>query len=327
MKKGSLSDWSAARQLLEREERWSIVVHEKPDGDALGSGSALFQWGQRLGKTVTWGGADPFPGTYAFLPGAAAYRVFRSARELFELGGLIICLDTSNQARSLPEMGERPQTVQLLVIDHHRDNEIYGDVNIVAREASATAEILWDLAVTAGWPLGRDEALALYTGLVTDSGRFSFKATTAKTHLMAAHLLEAGLNPQEATRLIYHNRTAGSVRLWGRAFCRVRPLAGGKAILSWLERLDFSETGAGREETEGLVNELMMVRGVSFAALLTEEEDQVRISLRSNGPLAAGDLARRWDGGGHRQAAGCRMKRPLEEAIDIVSREIEVLHE
>ena len=327
MKKGSPFDWSAARQLLEREQQWSIVVHEKPDGDALGSGSALFRWGQRLGKTVTWGGADPFPETYAFLPGADVYRVFLSARELFELGGLIICLDTSNQARSLPEMGERPQGIQLLVIDHHRDNEMYGDVNIVAREASATAEILWDLAVTSGWPLGRDEALALYTGLVTDSGRFSFKATTAKTHLMAAHLLETGLNPQEATRLIYHTRPSGSVRLWGRAFCRVRLLAGGQAILSWLERLDFSETGAGREETEGLVNELMMVRGVSFAVLLTEEEDQVRISLRSNGPVAAGDLACRWDGGGHRQAAGCRMKRPLEETIDIVSREIEALHE
>lgn len=321
-------DWTEAQALLRKAKRWAIVVHEKPDGDALGSGAALTSWGRRLGKSVCWGGADPFPAIYDFLHEKASYRRFSNALELFQPNTLIVCLDTSNQARSLAGMKERPREVPLLVIDHHRDNERYGDVNIVCPEASSTAELLWDLALKSDWEIDRDEALSLYTALTTDSGRFSFSSTTPYTHRMAAALLERGVEPQAANQIIYNNRSLAAFNLWGRTCARAVPLAGGQALLSWVEQLDFNETGAASEETEGLVNELMAVKNVSFAVLLTEERDlaHVHVSLRSSGGVAAGDLAARWGGGGHRQAAGCRLETSLKEAIAAVSREIEALH-
>ena len=320
-------EWGEAQALLTEAERWGIVVHEKPDGDALGSGAALAGLGRKLGKRVLWGGADPFPAGYRFLPESDVYRLIANGHDLFRTVDLVVCLDTSNRDRSISAMEERPSGLPLLVIDHHRDNERFGDVNIVYPEASSTAELIWDLALQSGWPLGEAESLALYMGLVTDCGRFSFSSTTPFSHLMAADLLGRGLRPDEVNRLIYNNRSLAALHLWGRVFSRALAVADGKALVSWIGLDDFSETGATTDETEGLANELMSLQGVTFAALLTEQPPLTRISLRSCGPFAAGDLARRWSGGGHRQAAGCRLEMPLSEALQLVIREIEALYE
>jgi phosphoesterase RecJ-like protein len=312
----------AVKALLDAPE-WLILVHEKPDGDAAGSGAALYGAGIKLGKKVTWGGKDPFPSLYSFIKCGAEYQTFREIPRTVTDDVLVVCLDTSNVERSVPGVVSEGKKISVLNIDHHVDNSRYGTMNLVDSSAAATAELVWALITEMGITMGSEEVLALYTGIVTDTGRFAFKATTAGTHRIVASLLEMGLDPQEADGKIFHNRTLKAFHLWGRAFSRVEGFAGGRAVLSWLCGRDFLETGATPEETEGLVNELLTLHQVGFAALITESESQVRVSLRSNGNVSAGQMARSFGGGGHEQAAGFRYDGVLEDVLALVRHEIE----
>ncbi len=320
--KGTFDLHGAVRQLIEADE-WLILVHEKPDGDALGSGSALYQAGLRMGKSVSWGGRDPFPEIYSFLEGSKNYKSFQQI-PVFCAGAnpLIICLDTSNIERSVPGLQKRQVSPPVLNVDHHVDNGLYGTMNLVDPSASATAELIWHLLEAMECKYGQAEALALYTGLVTDTGRFAFRATTSRTHCIAATLLDKGLDPQEADRKIFHNRSLQAFHLWGKAFSRAELIPGTSAVVSWLSTEDFCETNALPEETEGLVNELLTLREVEFAILLTESETQIRVSLRSDGRLSAGDMARSFGGGGHEQAAGFRFAGTLGQALKSVQDKI-----
>lgn len=315
-------DFTQAALELQRADRWLILVHEKPDGDALGSGSALYQAGLAMGKEVRWGGIDSFPDTYSFLEGARDYCQLQTLPGDLRAGDLVICLDTSNAERSVPGLTEARADVRILNADHHADNAHYGTWNLVDPSAAATAEMVWLLLESMGRKLTVGEALSLYTGIVTDTGRFAFRATSPRTHRVAASLLEAGLDPQKADSLVFHNRTLEAFHLWGRAFSRARHLADKQAVVSWLLLDDFSDTRARPEETEGLVNDLLTVKGARFAALLTEAEEEIRVSLRSDGALSAGNIARSLGGGGHEQAAGFRCKGTLEEARGIVCERI-----
>lgn len=316
-------DFKGASKALMEAPEWLILVHEKPDGDAVGSGAALYLAGKKLGKKVTWGGRDPFPGLYSFIKGSGDYCPFEEIPQSAFGHALVICLDTSNVERSVPGVvssGER--TFSVLNIDHHVDNTRFGTMNLVDPYAAATSELVWSLICEMGVPTGPDEILALYTGIVTDTGRFAFRSTTSGTHRVVASLLEAGLDPQEADTKIFHNRSLTTFHLWGRAFSRVEALAGGRAVFSWLAEEDFSETGATPEETEGLVNELLTLHRVEFAALVTESGSQIRVSLRSNGGISAGQMARSFGGGGHEQAAGFRHDGSLEQTLTLVRQEI-----
>lgn len=312
--------------LLEAPE-WLILVHEKPDGDAVGSGAALYQAGKKMGKRVTWGGRDPFPCLYSFIEGSEEYRVFAEIPPTIRENLLVICLDTSNVERSVPGVGSEAGAFSVLNIDHHVDNTRYGTINFVDAGAAATAELVWLLMKEMRLAVDPDEALALYTGLVTDTGHFSFRGTTPRTHRIVASLLEVGIDPQEADSRIFHNRSKEAFHLWGKAFSRVEVFADEGSVLSWLTLRDFQETGATPAETEGLVNELLTLRRVGFAALVTESETEIRVSLRSNGSVSAGKMARSFGGGGHEQAAGFRYVGSLAQALTLVRDEIERRHD
>jgi phosphoesterase RecJ-like protein len=155
---------------------------------------------------------------------------------------------------------------------------------------------------------------SLYTAIVTDCGNFAFSCTTPRTHQAAADLLSLGVAPEKIDQLIRCSRTMEGLRLRGRALERVRSV-GSFAAVTWIGKTDFQDTGSSPSETEFLVNELLTVRSVSFAVLLVEDDDCVRASLRSRGTLSASEIAHAFGGGGHPQAAGCRLPLPLDEAV------------
>ena len=309
-----LQTLSAIVEVLERAPSWIILTHTRPDGDTLGSGSALLSLGRSLDKKVFWGGPDIFAVGYAFLPGSEEYLPgIDPAKLLGEWDGAVIVIDTATEDRSVPGIRDLSRTYPVVNIDHHLGNERFGSVNWIDPSASSTGEMLWNLLSYWRIPYPLSAAEGLYTAITTDSGNFTFSSTSETTHRAAGDLLSRGVSPEKIENLIRSNRSLSVMHLWGRAFERTEIHASFAAV-TWLALNDFTETGAALAETEFLVNELLTLKGISFAAFLLEEEDAVRVSLRSRGDLSAVEIAKICDGGGHLQAAGCRLPLPLEKA-------------
>ncbi len=299
--------------ILNDEPEWFVICHVKPDGDTLGSGSALVSAGKNFGKRVLWGGADPFPPQYKFLPHSDEYMCGSKAPRC---GPCVIAIDVSTRERGLPNMGVR------VAIDHHADNDMFGrDANWVVPEAAAVGELIYELLVTMNCPLDKNIAEALYVAILTDCGGFRFSNTRSETLRIASELVAAGAVPAEIDEKLYYNDTPEKLHLWARCLSRAEKI-GSNSIISWLTRDDFRQTGAPESDTEGLVNMLTRVGGVSMTILAYEEHDAVRCSVRARGQFSAQEIAARHDGGGHRYAAGCKLRLPLEEAISVLKEEL-----
>jgi phosphoesterase RecJ-like protein len=301
---------------LREGERFVLVTHENPDGDALGSLVAMQGVMRALGKdSVMFISRDEFPLPYEYA--------------FFEFDGLvsdvpadvaqrtIVFLDCGNFDRNAIEVGDSP----ILNLDHHHDNTQFGTVNHVVPEASCTAEIVWDLLRALRVPLTEQIAEALYVGLVTDTGRFMYENTGPAAHLMAADLIEAGVDVHEIYRRLYEGVPEPKLALLTRALSRAQRFDGGRLMFARLTREDFAETGAEESYTEGIIDHLRAVQGTKVAALARELTGDVRtgaskVSLRStDGAVDVSLVARSQGGGGHRQAAGFATEMAPDELV------------
>ena len=312
---------------LRSAEKLIVVAHENPDGDALGSLIAMQQILVALGKdSVMFIDANEFP-----LP--HEYR-------FFELSGLvsappndldertIVFLDCGNLERNPAEAFRRPGR-HIVNIDHHHDNTRFGTVNYVLPEASCTAEIVWDLMRGLGVEPTLQIAEALYVGLITDTGRFMYENTGPRAHLMAADLIEAGVDVHEIYRRVYEGMPFGKLALLARGLSKVARYDGGRLTVTELDAVDFAESGAEESYSEGVIDHLRAVEGTAVAALIRE-----RISANGGGParkvsLRASDervdvsaIARAQGGGGHRQAAGFSTSLGHDELVAFLREEV-----
>lgn len=317
-----------AAALLRAFPRWTLFIHQKADGDAVGSAAALFEAGVLLGHRVRWMGPDPFlPAPYLFLPHADEYIAceelpFDDPEELY------VFLDSSNEDRGVRGLESRKPDTVVLNLDHHEDNSRYGTLNCVDPTCPSTTELLYRIFKAGGWTLTTAVAESLYTGLVADTGGFMFSNTTPRAHRLAAELLELGVEPSRIANRIYKSRSPASMALWARALSRIEVWGGGEFSLTWLELGDFSDTGALSADTEGLVNHLMTIRGVRFAMLLSEvAPGRFKASFRSEeGTVSAAAVARTLGGGGHPRAAGATLETSLSEALETVRSALEERH-
>ncbi|MGE4427140.1 MAG: bifunctional oligoribonuclease/PAP phosphatase NrnA [Solirubrobacteraceae bacterium] len=306
------SDAGARRaliDLLRGEHRFVVVTHEQPDGDALGSLVAMVRILIAMGKD-----AVPVLGQ-ADLPLPREYRQLESIPlptevpvDLAERTAIFV--DCGNAERSAA-VAVRAGARRIVNIDHHHDNTRFGDLDLVDDDAACTTEILWGLLPDLGVALDPSIALALYVGLVTDSGRFMYGNTSGRSHQMAAELIAAGVEPFPVYRSLYERFPWAKVALLGRALERVRRLDGGRLTFSHLRRRDFDETGAVDSDAEGIIDQLRGVEETRVAALAREVLDgpdgrvRTKVSLRSaDGVVDVSVIARAGGGGGHPQAAG-----------------------
>jgi len=282
-------------------ERFVLVTHENPDGDALGSLVAMQAVMRALDKdSVMFIGANEFPLPYEY----AFFQFDGLVREVpADIGErTIVFLDCGNSDRNAVEAGDGP----ILNLDHHHDNTRFGTINHVVAEASCTAEIVWDLMHALDVPLTSQIAEALYVGLVTDTGRFMYENTGPAAHVMAADLIEAGVDVHEIYRRLYEGVPEPKLSLLTRGLGHVERFDGGRLTLARLTREDFEETGAQESYTEGIIDHLRAVQGTKVAALAREREGgSSKVSLRAtDGAVDVSLIARLQGGGGHRQAAG-----------------------
>jgi phosphoesterase RecJ-like protein len=211
-------------------------------------------------------------------------------------------------------------------IDHHHDNSRFGDLNLVVGDASSTSEVLRDLFTELGVRLTPEIAEALYIALVTDTGRFQYTNTTPKALRLAAELVEAGADVHRVFQGVYESVEFAKLKLLGRALDRASVLEGGRLVVSYLLRSDFTELSVAEAFSEGIIDYLRAVEGAEMAALIREpprrEGPTRRVSLRaSNDELDVSAIARKWSGGGHRQAAGFSSDASVEEITDFIHQE------
>jgi bifunctional oligoribonuclease and PAP phosphatase NrnA len=318
------TDLEQAAEAIRSHDRFLLVTHENPDGDALGSILAMKLALEALGKDARMYlfGTTPLPAEYKFMNLVDLERTLpedASERALF-------ALDCANESR----LGRDPGLVEnapfVLNIDHHHDNTRYGTVNAIVPDASSTAEIVRDLLRELGIELTPQIAEALYVALVTDTGRFQYSNTTPKAFRLAAELVETGVPLHEIFQAVYEAVPFAKLKLLARALESARVYEDGRVVIAFLRRKDFADAGAEEPYAEGIIDNIRSVDGTEMAALIREPPTpggpKHRVSLRSRSDeLDVSVIARKAGGGGHKQAAGFSSELPLDELIEFIRAE------
>jgi phosphoesterase RecJ-like protein len=306
-------------------ERFVLATHENPDGDALGSLVAMQGLLAELGKEALIfipPSEVPLPREYRFFELENLIRVPPADIA----GRTVVFLDCGNIDRNsasvLRDGGD------LVNIDHHHDNTLFGSVNYVVPTASCTAEIIWDLMGDLGVRPTGAVADALYVGLITDTGRFMYENTGPRAHQMAAELIEAGVDVQNIYRKLYEEMPFPKLTLLALALASVRRFDSGELTLAALSAEDFRAAQAEESYSEGIVDYLRAVAGTKVAVLVREKPTEERrgerkVSLRSTSDdVDVSIIARAQGGGGHRRAAGFSTSLGLEELIPFLRLEL-----
>jgi phosphoesterase RecJ-like protein len=301
-------DWDEVVRLLGRGGDVALACHVNPDGDGLGSLLAV-SLGLRKVGAHTWPswGTSPLtpPPAYEFLPG------IDSLVQPADVPGtpVFVALDCGADDR-LGELEDRAKAAPVLInVDHHPGNGNFGTHNVVVTHASSTAELAAGLLIDAGIDIDKDIATALYTGIVTDTGRFQYSNSTPETLRLAADLLELGVSAPDVAIEVFESAPYGFLKLTGRVLERAVLFEEERFIYSWVERADLDETGVAMDETEKLIDVIRATNVADVAAIFKEQPSgEYRVSLRSKGPVSVGAIARTRGGGGHELAAGFTAK-------------------
>jgi bifunctional oligoribonuclease and PAP phosphatase NrnA len=318
-----VSELDAVAEALQRHDRFLVVTHENPDGDALGSMLALTLGLRTLGKDVVMylAGDAPLPAEYLFLELDDLRRELPDDLE----ERVLVAVDCASERRIGPDPEPLNRAREVIDIDHHHDNTRFGAVNLIVADASSTAEIVRDMLRALDVPLTPAMAEPLYVGLVTDTGRFQYANTTPKALRLAAELVESGADVHGVFRQVYETVQFAKLKLLARALDHAQLYEGGRLVISYLVRDDYGAVGAEEPYSEGIIDYLRSVEGSEMVALIREppREDGPprRVSLRSShDEIDVSAIARQWGGGGHRQAAGFSADAPIEEIAEAIRR-------
>jgi bifunctional oligoribonuclease and PAP phosphatase NrnA len=315
------TDLQAVAETLRAHDRFLVVTHENPDGDALGSLLATTLALRSLGKDVEMllCGQGAVPREYAFMQLDGLLRELPADAE----ERVLVAVDCAKADRIGPDLAPVERTKLVVDIDHHHDNTRFGAVNLIVADASSTGEVLRDVFAELGVEITPELAEPLYIALVTDTGRFQYSNTTAKSLRLAAELVEAGADVHAVFQQVYESVEFAKLKLLARALDRARVLEGGRIVVSHLLRTDFGEVGAVEPYSEGIIDYLRAVEGSELAVLIREpprDDGPVRrVSLRASADeLDVSAIARSFGGGGHRQAAGFSSEKSIDEITELV---------
>lgn len=300
-------------RVLRAHDRFAVLSHVRPDGDALGSQLALALSLEQLGKNVTVWNEDGLLEKYHFLPGGE--RLTRPPAEPQDFD-VAIALDTATQDR-LGTAGKAVRAAKTWInIDHHPSNPGYGDLVHIDPVSPATGQILFELIRSERLPMDRAIAENLFVAISTDTGSFQYPNTTARTFEIGAELLRCGADVGRISQLLYENYPRRRTELLRELLGTMRFEAGGKVASFSLSLKVAADLGVKPEDNEGLIDHLRAIRGVIVAIFFEELSDgKVRVSMRSKtDQVDVSAICQKFGGGGHKLAAGTRVKGTLAEA-------------
>jgi len=312
-------DWEPLKDLLKPGRCCVITTHYSLDGDAVGSELALAAFLRQIGIESRIINQDPVPRIYKFLDEnneAKAYE--ESDNELINAVDFAFLLDISTWDRiGSPAEAIRALPAKIICIDHHATSDGLADIEMTDPGASATGELIYDMIIALGGEITPPIARALFVAIATDTGWLRFENTSRRVFEIMADLTTKGAHPAELNNLVYEQLRWQRMGLLARGLLNLQSAADGRIVWMALTRQMFEETGADDEDIEGMIDILRTIAGVEIVILLREAgDDTIRISLRSKNSVDVGRLAERFGGGGHRRAAGIRMRAALDEAID-----------
>ena len=298
----------------------ALACHVTPDGDALGSMLAMHHLCEAAGKPNVMSWPEPFEAgnNYRSMPGlGSAVPPVRFLAEppvmaTFDCGSLARLNELAAPASHARNHGE------LIVVDHHASNNRYGTINAVDENAAATAVVVRELARTLGWPLNRDAAWCLYTGLVTDTGRFQYATTTPAVFSLAEELASFGLPVAQLSRELFEEHRFAYLQLAGRALSRATLVPEIRFVSTFVSQRDLDDFGVGYQEIEGLIDWVRSTAEAEVACVCKEAPDGIRVSLRAISSVDVGAIATSLGGGGHRLAAGFTMTAPIDRVLAVV---------
>ncbi len=288
----------------------ALVCHISPDPDTLGAAFAVGEALRQTGKETAVFCADTIPEKYLKLSGGEL--VCRDLQRIREYEA-VLALDCGDMGR----MGKAADFIrkdqELWVIDHHGTNQGFGTVSAVFGNAASTCEELPPFICRLGADMTPSMANALYRGIITDTGRFSFSSTTPLSLRTAADLIEAGADYEEIARSEYRERTLPRTRLLGAALGTLQLCENNRIAWMYISQAMLTECGAVVSMTDGIVNYAVEIIGTDVGMLMTEKEDGVwKVSLRSMNGVQVDGIAKSFGGGGHAFAAGCTVNGTME---------------
>lgn len=303
-----MSNWQEIKQFLLNYKEVILLVHEKPDGDCLGSALALGHHLRAEGYQPILYHPELIPTTYDFLPGQEMIKI-RRGKEL--PGGIpVIAIDCADPGRILYSLPQTP----ILNIDHHCSNTFFGNFNLVDPKAAATGEIIYELLLESQQEISSSVATCLYVALSADTGSFSYSNTTARTFKIAGELIKLGANIDLIRYNFYERRPLSELLMVKLALANLQFSANGKIAWSTLSYQQMSANNLLGTDLDSIISLMRSVNGVEVAFILNEVEPlKNKISFRSKKYLDANLLASEFGGGGHPRAAGCTVEGDLKD--------------
>jgi phosphoesterase RecJ-like protein len=308
-------DLAAVAEVLAAATSIGVVGHVGPDGDALGSMVGLARSARLAGKEAVASFDEPFvvPTEMSFLDTSVLVPPREFPRDL----DVAVVVDTSVRGRVGSLASAMEKADKLAVIDHHISDGLWGDVVAIDASAGATTELVHELLGILGWPIDKEVATALYTGLVTDTGRFQYSSTSSRTHDIASDLLDHGVETDIIGQKLFEEASFGYYEVVSRVLGRSVLDEDHTFVWSIMEPDDLDAAGIAYHETDGLIDLVRMARGTEVACLLKRKQAGViKGSLRSRGRVDVAAIARSFDGGGHHNAAGFTSSDEPSEIIE-----------
>lgn len=293
---------------IRRRQSFVISSHVRPDGDAIGSQLAMAYALRYLGKQVRIVDGDRPPTPLLVFPGVPAIEVMP---EIDDPGDAVIVMECGDLARTGVKGFERGFVIN---IDHHPGNTMYGALNWFDLSAAACGEMVFDLVHALGVPLTREIATHVYIAILTDTGSFHYSNITPKTFEICRRCVEAGVEPPTVARSIFDSNNLGRLKLFGAVLSRMELDPSGRLATVYVDQQMANDCGGTYEDTEGLINLPLTVKEIQAVVFFKENgPDDWRISMRSKGDIDINVVAKRYGGGGHKNASGCSARGRFED--------------
>ncbi len=313
------------KDLLVERKNIVLTTHTNPDGDAIGSSLAMMHYLRKKGHNVTAMVPNSFPGFLEWLPGSKQLIIYekeaKKVQKALNEADIVFCLDYNSLSRvgSANDVVKRCEAPRIL-IDHHIDPETENFTYCFSTtNTSSTGELIYEFIDLLGDKALIDKEIAenIYTGIITDTGSFSFAANNEKTYVITADLIAKGVDAQKIHKLVYDTFSENRLRLLGHSINRRLIIWDNlRTALIYLTKDDLLKYKYQVGDAEGVVNYPLMMEKINVSILLSERDNQIRISFRSKGDFSVNDVARQhFKGGGHRNAAGGKSFVSMDETI------------
>ena len=311
---------------IKKNESFLLVAHIGLDGDHLGSMLTLARGLRQLGKRVSCYLPETVPDSYGFLPDLELLEKELS-QESFDVLVTLECPDVQRLPEGIDISSFQSKGVTVLNLDHHPDNENYGDILWIEPDAAALGEMIFDLLAELGVELDKEMALGIYTAILTDTGSFQYSRVTTHTHLRLAEVMKFDLPTDEISRRLFKEARPNVVQLLGSVLSRVQLAGGGRLAYAELPLSELQKLDVHDSETRFFIDDIDRVKGPEVVAIFREMSgSKVKVSLRSR-KSAINGVAAQFGGGGHAKAAGCVVSGSLSSVRDkVVSAVIDTLN-